>query len=115
MKRMYWRPRRVSRVTLALVAAASMAGYVAVEQFPQRVRESNHAEKLEAARKAEAAFKAIREERIRRKLEIDLEADPDEMDNLYGRSPALQAEMTERLARELMAVADTAPKPTRMA
>jgi len=76
MKRMYWRPRRVSRVTLALVAAASMAGYVAVEQFPQRVRESNHAEKLEAARKAEAAFKAIREERIRRKLEIDLEADP---------------------------------------
>lgn len=76
MKRMYWRPRRVSRVTLSLVAAASVLGYAAVERFPRKVREPNHAEKLAAARKAEIAFKAIRQERIKRGLEIDPESDP---------------------------------------
>ncbi|MCA9550049.1 MAG: poly-gamma-glutamate system protein [Myxococcales bacterium] len=76
MKRMYWRPRRVSRVTLALVATASVAGYLAVERFPMKVREPNHEEKLAAARKAEEAFKIIRDERVKRGLVIDTEADP---------------------------------------
>lgn len=76
MRRMYWRPRKVSRTTLALVACASLGAYVAVEKFPQKVREPHHAEKLAAARLADKAFKAIREERSRRGLAIDVEADP---------------------------------------
>jgi arylsulfatase A-like enzyme len=48
---------------------------------------------------------------------FDLERDPDELDNLYGRDEGrvLQGELTEALARELMAVADEAPKPGSMA
>lgn len=48
---------------------------------------------------------------------FDLSADPVELDNRYGRPQwrELQAEMTERLARQLMAVADTSPKPREMA
>lgn len=76
MKRMYWRPRKVSRVTLGLVAAASVAGYIAVERFPTKRREPNHGLKLAAARKAEEAFKALRLERARRGLAVDIEADP---------------------------------------
>ena len=48
---------------------------------------------------------------------FDLEQDPAELTNLWGRSEARerQAEMTEQLARHLMELADLSPKPTRMA
>jgi arylsulfatase A-like enzyme len=48
---------------------------------------------------------------------FDLERDPNELNNLFGRRAGsdLQAPLTEALARQLMAVADTSPKPRRMA
>lgn len=48
---------------------------------------------------------------------FDLANDPDELDNRYGRPQwaALQSEMTDRMARALMTVADTSPKPREMA
>lgn len=76
MKRMYWRPRRVSRTAILLIAAWSLCGYLLVERFQREVRQPHFAEKLEAARLAEQAFRAIREERLRLRIPIDPEVDP---------------------------------------
>jgi poly-gamma-glutamate system protein len=76
MKKMYWRPRRVSRIVLALISLASIAGYAGVERFKVQIQEPWHQEKLAASRLAENSFKAIRVERLRRGLPIDVEADP---------------------------------------
>ncbi len=73
---MYWRPKRVSRTTLLLIAAASFGGYVAVERLPLQVQEPHHNLKLAAARVASAGFKALKVERLKRRLEIDPQSDP---------------------------------------
>ncbi len=46
---------------------------------------------------------------------FDLANDPEEMTNLFATRQDLRAELTATLARELMNLADTSPKPTRMA
>jgi arylsulfatase A-like enzyme len=48
---------------------------------------------------------------------FDLERDPLELDNLFGRAEArdLQAHLTEALARSMMETADVSPKPTKLA
>ncbi len=48
---------------------------------------------------------------------FDLESDPHEMNNLYGRPEGrdLQAEMTTQLAHALLEADDTSPRPTHMA
>ena len=76
MKRMYWRPRRVSRTAILLIALWSLCGYLLVERFQKEVRQPHFAEKLEAARIAEQAFRTIREERLRLRIPIDPETDP---------------------------------------
>lgn len=76
MKKMYWRPRRVSRTVLLLISVASVAGYAGVESWKRKIQEPWHQEKLAASRLAESAFKVIRAERLRRGLPIDAEADP---------------------------------------
>ncbi|MCK6547577.1 poly-gamma-glutamate system protein [Myxococcota bacterium] len=76
MKRLYWRPQRVSRTALVLVALASLAGLFAVETFRRKVEQPYHAEKLAAARLAQRAFAALAEERVARGLPIDPTIDP---------------------------------------
>lgn len=76
MKRLYWRPRQVSQTALMLIAALSVVGYTAVESVRVTAREPYYASKRRAAKLAERAFKAIRDERIARKLPIDPESDP---------------------------------------
>lgn len=76
MKKMYWRPRRVSRTVLLLISLGSVAGYGAVESWKRQIQEPWHQEKLAASRLAETAFKVIRAERLRRGLPIDAESDP---------------------------------------
>ncbi len=75
MKKMYWRPRRVSRTALVLISVWSVAGYAALERFPSKVQEPYHQEKMAAAQLAREAFEAIRKERLRRRLPIDTESD----------------------------------------
>ena len=48
---------------------------------------------------------------------FDLESDPSEMNNLFAKPEGaeLRAHLTEKLLRQLMEVADEAPRPTHMA
>lgn len=75
MKRMYWRPQRVSRTVLVLVSIASVAGFVAVENFKRKVKQPYYEQKIAAAKIAQTAFKTLQVERVRRKIPIDIEAD----------------------------------------
>lgn len=76
MKKLYWRPNRVSRVELAFIAFLSLAGMVAVENFPQVHRRQHYREKLKAAELARHAMGELKEERARRKIPINEETDP---------------------------------------
>jgi arylsulfatase len=47
----------------------------------------------------------------------DLEADPDELHNLWGEPAAapLRAQLTEQMVRAMIALSDTSPVPSRIA
>lgn len=76
MKRMYWRPQRVSRTVLVLISVVALGGFAAVESFKHKVKQPYYVEKMAAAKIAQNAFKALQEERVRRKLPIDKTFDP---------------------------------------
>ena len=78
MKKIYWRPHRVSRVELILIAVIALVGIFLVETFPVRQQQPFYKEKLEAAKLAREAMQSIKEERKRRGYKIDVEADPAE-------------------------------------
>lgn len=76
MKRIYWRPRQVSRPMLMLIALLSLIGLLAVEQLKITVQQSDYEAKIQAARYAQAAMAAIREYKTNRGMAVDLETDP---------------------------------------
>ena len=76
MKRMYWRPQRVSRTVLLLISIASVAGFVGVEKYKRKVKQPYYAEKIAAAKIAQEAFKVLQDERVKRKIPIDKGTDP---------------------------------------
>jgi poly-gamma-glutamate system protein len=76
MKRLYWRPRRVSRAALLIISLLSVAGVAAVETLPVKNRQPYYSEMLAAARLAERAMDVVKTERILRDLPLDPEADP---------------------------------------
>jgi poly-gamma-glutamate system protein len=76
MKRLYWRPQRISLSVLAILAVTAAGSMVAVETLRTTERQPFFREKVAAANRALKAFDAIRDERIRRGIPIDPEADP---------------------------------------
>jgi poly-gamma-glutamate system protein len=76
MKRIYWRPQKVSRIELGLIAVVSAVLLVAVERLVVVEQQPWHAEKLAAAQLARRAFDQVRAERERLGLEIDPTTDP---------------------------------------
>jgi poly-gamma-glutamate system protein len=76
MKKIYWRPHRVSNMGLFLIALLSLGGLVSVENLKVKRRQPHFEEKVAAARLARNAMEVIKQERLRRKVPIDLEADP---------------------------------------
>jgi poly-gamma-glutamate system protein len=76
MKKIYWRPQSLPLVASLLLSIFALSGLTAVETFQFRVRQSYYAEKLAASRLALQAMEAIKYERQRRGLKIDLETDP---------------------------------------
>ena len=76
MKKIYWKPRAISRRALALIALLSLAGVAIVERFPVQSRQANYAEKLAAAELASNAFVAVKEARIAAGHPVDLSSDP---------------------------------------
>lgn len=75
MKRMYWRPHKVSRIELGLVMLLAVGGVFAVEEFTVVEKQSHYEEKIEAARRTRRAFEAIRSARIAQGTRFDAEAD----------------------------------------
>ena len=76
MKKLYWRPHRISLRVLTLVTAVALGGTWAVEAFPVAERQPYYAEKMRSAQLANRAFGVLREARLKRGLPIDAEADP---------------------------------------
>lgn len=78
MKKIYWRPQKISTKVLILIFIVSLSSYLAVQKFQIRKNKPNYKEKIAAAKLAENAFDLIRAERLRRGIPIDSEADPAE-------------------------------------
>lgn len=76
MKKLYWKPNKVSRTVLSLIAVFSLCGLVAVDRFKITKNQPHFREKLAASKLARQALSKIREERIRRNIAIDPEVDP---------------------------------------
>ena len=76
MKKLYWRPERISRRVLLIIALFAVAGILTVETFKVEKRQPYFKEKLQAARIAADAFAAVKETRIKRGIRLDREADP---------------------------------------
>ncbi len=76
MKKLYWRPQKVSLRLLWIVALVAVAGLIFAETFHVREKQPNYSEKLQAAKLALQAFQVIGQERARMGHPIDPEADP---------------------------------------
>ncbi len=76
MKRIYWRPQKVSRIELALIALLATVMLVGVERLVVVESQPWHAEKLAAAQLARRAIDQLRAERERLGVEIDPATDP---------------------------------------
>jgi poly-gamma-glutamate system protein len=76
LKRVYWKPAGPGLGALAALAAVGIVLLFVVEHFPLEVRQDDFVQKAEAARRAQAAFSLLKQERLRRGIPIDLEIDP---------------------------------------
>jgi poly-gamma-glutamate system protein len=76
MKRLYWRPQRVSLRALFLVALVALVGLMLVEKNRIREEQPYFKEKINASRIAMKGYLAVKDEAIRQKIEINREADP---------------------------------------
>jgi len=78
MKRLYWRPRKVSRKVLVVIAVMSILSLVAVESYRVEKKQPHYTKKIRASRLALKAFEAIKQERQRKRIAIDRNSDPTE-------------------------------------
>lgn len=76
MKKLYWRPQRLSTRIIFLLALLAAIALFSVETFREQKKQPFYKEKLAAARLAKQAFNTIHEERRKRRLNIDLSVDP---------------------------------------
>ena len=76
MKSVYWRPQKVSRRTLVMIGLAAVCAWAVVHGSQRLGTVENGAQKLQAARRAEESFQAIRQVRLRRGDTINLVLDP---------------------------------------
>lgn len=76
MKRIYWRPKKISRTVLVVLAVLSLAGLATVELVKTTTRQPRYGAKMRAAKTAQAAFAMIKAERIARGHVLDATIDP---------------------------------------
>ncbi|TWT36926.1 hypothetical protein KOR34_18710 [Posidoniimonas corsicana] len=108
MKKVYWRPRTVSRTALLLIAMLSVAGLVISEFTKTEQRRPYRESKLAAARAAEEAFEIIKEARVEAGPPIDSDHDPSEtgiiglptsvITSVHGVLPAKQVSVNPNFA-----------------
>lgn len=108
MKKVYWRPRTVSRTALLLIAMLSIAGLM-VAEFSKTVQKRPYLkDKQAAAKTADQAFDVIKEQRIENGPPIDPRRDPYEtgliglptsiVTSVHGVLPAKQASVNPNFA-----------------
>lgn len=85
MKKLYWRPTKISRTVLTLIALFSLVSFVVVERIKVPKNQPYFKEKLAAAKLTKEAFKVIKKEKIRLGIPIDPEMDPAQT-GLIGRA-----------------------------
>lgn len=76
MKKLYWRPQQVSLRVLAMLTFVAVCSFAAIETFKVREQQPYYREKMRAAQTALEAMRAVRAERLRRGIPIDVETDP---------------------------------------
>jgi poly-gamma-glutamate system protein len=76
MKKIYWRPRSISRTALLLISLLSIGGLLFVEYTRRKVEQPYYKEKIEAARLASECIEAVRARRIELGHPVDLAVDP---------------------------------------
>lgn len=103
MKKVYWRPQRVSRRGMMLIALVALGALVATEKFPVVRKQPHHSLKLAASQLALDAFKTVKAEKIARGIPIDAEADIYQT-GLVGRSVTPVTSNTGYLSAKRMSV-----------
>lgn len=78
MKKIYWRPREVSRPALILISMVSLVGLLLVERWKVPNTQPFFDEKIAAAKLAKEAFDVVKAERIEIGPAIDATIDPTE-------------------------------------
>jgi poly-gamma-glutamate system protein len=76
MKKIYWRPRKVSRAVLVFLAVFSLGAFGVVEHYKVKKRQPNFSDKVKASRLTRDAMKVIKNERIRLGYPLENEVDP---------------------------------------
>jgi hypothetical protein len=76
MKKIYWRPRAVSRPALLLITLVSLAGLIMVERWKVETPQPYLEEKLAAANLAQDAFEVVKAARVDVGPPIDKTIDP---------------------------------------
>ena len=76
MRKLYWRPHKVSKVELTFVVLCALLGLFAVEHLRIQEDQPYMHEKLEAAHLTKRGFEAVRSERIAHHFPIDPTVDP---------------------------------------
>lgn len=96
MKRVYWRPKNVSRTALLLISAFAILGMALVEHFPTVRHMPYQQEKTEAAQLAKSAFDVIAVAREQTGEPIEPKVDPTES-GLLGLSTSSVTSLTGTL------------------
>ncbi len=78
MKKIYWRPQKISSRVLFLIFLTSVVCYITVLRFDVKKKLPHFKDKIAAAKLAQNAFELVKEERLRKNIPIDSESDPGE-------------------------------------
>ena len=76
MKKIYWRPGKVSRRIHLFIALVAALGLLGVEVLKTKTQQEHYKEKMKAARLMRDAMNAVRDYRVSNLGALDLEVDP---------------------------------------
>jgi len=97
MKKLYWRPRGISRSVLVLIAIISLLGLAAVELLGTRKKQPYFVEKFQAAQIALEGMEMIKADRQARGASFDPDLDPAQS-GLIGEAMSSITTVTGKLA-----------------
>lgn len=76
MKKLYWRPNKVSRSVLVVIACISLSCLFLAEHFKTQVEQPFHDEKIAAAELSSKAFKIVKQKVKKMGFQIEKDSDP---------------------------------------